>query len=91
MSHFIATIKNNKVNNNKCKTTIEITAKKILDLPRSSLSINSISTILDADYIKIKNKLKEQTMLLLMDCHNKKLSVTDAIVIINNWENGKQL
>jgi hypothetical protein len=73
------------------ETTIEITAKKIMELPRSTLSVNNISKILEADYIKIKNKLKEQTMLLLMDCHNKKLSVTDAIVIINNWENGKQL
>jgi len=73
------------------ETMIERTAKQILDIPKGKLSVSNVSEIIGNDYVKIKAKLKAKIMLLLLDCHNKKLSITDAIVIINNWENGTDI
>ena len=33
----------------------------------------------------IKDDTKKPTLLVLMDCHNKGLTISDAIVTINNW------
>ena len=66
---------------------VQQTARKILDLPRSELTEERIQKILTNQIRELKLAIKKQTMIFLIECHNKQMTISEAVVIINNFEN----
>lgn len=62
------------------------TTRKILDLPRIELTEERLNVILEKKIKKVRLEMKKQTMLLLMECHNRQMTISEAIVMINNFE-----
>ena len=62
------------------------TTRKILDLPRIELTEERLNVILEKKIKRVRLEMKKQTMLLLMECHNRQMTISEAIVMINNFE-----
>lgn len=69
---------------------IEHTARKILDLPRNELTEERVQRILSTQIAKLKLEIKKQTLLFLIECHNQQMTISEAVVMINNLEDGQQ-
>lgn len=68
---------------------VEKTTRKILDLPRSELNEERIKIILEKQMIQVKLEIKKKIMLLLIECHNRQITISEAVVMINNLEDGQ--
>jgi hypothetical protein len=68
---------------------IEDIAKKIKSIPRNELNVNKVEEILQISFDREKKEFKTKVMLILIDCMNQEKSISEAIVTINNLENGK--
>lgn len=68
---------------------VEETIRKILDLPRSELTEERLKLILEKQVRKVKLDIKKQTILLLIECHNRQMTISEAVVMINNFEDGQ--
>ena len=68
---------------------LEETIRKILDLPRSELTEERLQRILEKHDKALKRELKKKTMLFLVQCHNLEISVSEAVVRINNSADGQ--
>lgn len=68
---------------------VENTARKILDLPRSELTEERLVKILESKIKKVKLEYKKQIILLLIECLNRQMTISEAIVMLNNFEDGQ--
>jgi hypothetical protein len=65
------------------------TIRKILDLPRSQLTEERLRLILEKHDKMIRLELKKKTILFLVQCHNLEISMSEAVVRINNSADGQ--
>jgi hypothetical protein len=67
----------------------ESTAQRIHGIPKNEFSVEKIKVFLDKDMNLIKQNFKKKILIVLLDCINQNLSMSDAVVKINNLENGE--
>ena len=52
------------------------------------LRIDSLNLKLEKNNLKLE--IKKQTVLFLIECHNQQMTISEAVVMINNLEDGQQ-
>jgi hypothetical protein len=67
----------------------ESIAQRIYAISKNEFSLEKIKVFLDMDIDLMKENYKKKILIILIDCMNKNLSISDAVVKINNLENGE--
>jgi hypothetical protein len=67
----------------------ESVAQRIYAISKNEFSLEKIKVFLDMDIDLMKENYKKKILIILIDCMNKNLSISDAVVKINNLENGE--
>lgn len=67
----------------------ESIAQRIYAISKNEFSLEKIKVFLDMDIDLMKENYKKKILIILIDCMNKNLSISDAVVKINNLENGQ--
>ena len=68
---------------------VDKTTRKIMTLPRSEFTEERLISILENHSRRIKLEMKNKILIILIECLNKQMTISEAVVMINNLEDGQ--